>query len=411
MRNVVITAMGVVSPIGKDIAEFKQSMFAGLSGIKPIKGKRVPNEFPVPYAGIIEGDLKVPAIFGDQSAEQLPPFALFTGLATEQALQSLPNDLEFDGIIYGTAEGISFDLIQESLKKDDPTDVDFKCARAESALDVINSQLEQAGFKKVKDLNCITVNSACASGNQAIGLAMHRIRSGQWNRAIVGGVDARCNKSNFMNFNMLGALTTADVEPATASRPFAGDRTGFVRGEGAATLVLESEESAKARGAEILARVSGYGNTTDAYRLTDGREDGSSVIQAMRWAIKDGGLDPQEIDVVSAHGTSTKLNDRLETFACKQVFGESAKDKPVTSLKSQTGHSTVAAGAMEAISCVLMLQDQKIAPTINYHVPDPECDLDYVPNEARPAGITHILSNNFGFGGQNACLVFTGGLT
>jgi 3-oxoacyl-[acyl-carrier-protein] synthase II len=210
-----------------------------------------------------------------------------------------------------------------------------------------------------------------------------------------------------MNFNMLGALSTADVPPEQASKPFSGDRCGFVRGEGAATLIIESRKTAEARGAKILGVISGYGFTSDAFRLTDGRDDGLAVIKAMELAIADSSLEKSEIDAVSAHGTSTPLNDRLETMALKSVFGDHAYKIPVSALKSQIGHSTVAAGAIEAVSCILMLEDQKLAPTINYNTPDPECDLDYVPNQARKAKVTHILSNNFGFGGQNACIVIS----
>jgi 3-oxoacyl-[acyl-carrier-protein] synthase II len=205
---------------------------------------------------------------------------------------------------------------------------------------------------------------------------------------------------------MLGALCDDDIEPSKASRPFSKDRNGFIRGEGAACLVLETRAAAEARGAKILATLNGYANTTDANRLTDGRDDALCVKKAITWAVEDAGLKLEDIDAISAHGTSTQLNDRLETKAIKVVFGERAYQIPVTSLKSQIGHSTVAAGAIEAISCVLMLQEQRLAPTLNYNVPDPECDLDYVPNQARDAKIDFILSNNFAFGGQNACLVF-----
>jgi 3-oxoacyl-[acyl-carrier-protein] synthase II len=189
---------------------------------------------------------------------------------------------------------------------------------------------------------------------------------------------------------MLGALCDEEIEAAKASRPFAKDRCGFVRGEGAATLVIETRAAAEERGAEILATLRGYANTTDANRLTDGRDDALCVKKAITWAIEDAGLRLEDIDAISAHGTSTSLNDRLETKAIKEVFGSRAYQVPVTSLKSQIGHSTVAAGAIEAVSCVLMLRAQKLAPTINYNIPDPECDLDYVPNQSRAAKLNYI---------------------
>jgi 3-oxoacyl-[acyl-carrier-protein] synthase II len=205
---------------------------------------------------------------------------------------------------------------------------------------------------------------------------------------------------------MLGALTTADVPAAEASRPFSRDRAGFVRGEGAATLLLEEAWAARARGARVLGRLAGGASSSDAHRLTDGRPDGAAVRHAMEAALRDAGVTTAEVSAISAHGTSTRMNDRLETLAIRSVFGDRAGQVPVTSLKSQLGHSTVAAGAIEAVACLSMLQAQILAPTINYREPDPECDLDYVPNDSRPARLDVILSNSFGFGGQNSCVVF-----
>jgi 3-oxoacyl-[acyl-carrier-protein] synthase II len=209
-----------------------------------------------------------------------------------------------------------------------------------------------------------------------------------------------------MNFYTLGALTTDDVAPEKASRPFALDRSGFVRGEASATLLLESRESAEARGAKIYGKITGYGMTSDAYRLTDGRDDGLSVIHAMKTAVQSSGSSLDEVDYINAHGTSTPLNDRLESKSIKTLFGDNAKNIPISSLKSQIGHSTIASGAVEAIACLLMIEEQKISPTINYNHADPECDLDYVPNVAREAKLKKVLSNSLGFGGQNACLLF-----
>jgi 3-oxoacyl-[acyl-carrier-protein] synthase II len=271
----------------------------------------------------------------------------------------------------------------------------------------LNETLAAHGFKKVQVKNLISVNAACASGNQTLGIAMEGIRSGRWKRCLVGGVDARCEPSNLLNFLSLGALTNADVDPSQASRPFSKDRTGFVRGEGAALILLESEEAAMERKAPILGNVLGYGATSDAYRLTDGREDGLAVIEAMNAAIQDAGLKPSDISYVNAHGTSTPLNDRLETSAIKEVFGELAYKIPISSIKSKIGHSTIAASSIEAIACLMMLDEQKISPTLNLEVPDPECDLDYVPHVARDAKLDYVLSNSFGFGGQNTCLVLS----
>jgi len=404
MGDVYITAMGVASPIGNSVEEFKRNFLAGASGIQEIRGKQVPEEFPIPYAGIVNRDSLIK--FKNQGGKNELDYAKFTTHSTLEALQNITVEDKIDAIVYGTAEGVNFDHIKTVLESKNLDSIDWESARSEGAINVIKNILASLGHSVPSDMNCISVNSACASGNQAIGLAMQRIRSGMWKRAIVGGVDARCNKANLMNFHLLGALTTDDVPPHKASRPFSGDRSGFVRGEGAITLIIESEQAMLARKATGLAKVLGYGLTSDAFRLTDGRDDASCVIKAMQLAIGDAGLKEDQIDAISAHGTSTKLNDRLETFACKKVFGERAKKVPVSSLKSQTGHSTVAAGAMEALASVIMLQEQVLGPTLNLNIPDPECDLDYVPNEKRKAKINYILSNNFGFGGQNACLVF-----
>jgi 3-oxoacyl-(acyl-carrier-protein) synthase len=408
VKRVVITGIGIVSPLGHDVEEFGRRMFAGESGVVNIRGTFVHENFPVPYAALVDNArLPLAKIFGDAKPETVSKFWNFAAYATEQALAGVAPGTGVDAIIYGTAEGASFDIVSQVMRGQlDQETFDWRTATAETSLDLIARIVKKAGLGEIPVRRQIAINSACASGNQAIGMAFERIRSGEWTRALAGGVDARCDASNLMNFHMLGALSTAEVPPATASRPFAGDRTGFIRGEGAATLLLESLESAQARGAKIYGEVIGYANTSDAYRLTDGRDDGSCVIQAMSGAIASAGLKPEQIDYISAHGTSTKLNDRLETLATKAVFGDRAKQVPMSSLKSQIGHSTVAAGAIESVACLLILREQKVAPTINYHVADPECDLDYVPNVSRAAKVDTILSNNFGFGGQNACLVF-----
>lgn len=404
-KDVVVTAMGVVAPIGSTVAEFKENMFSGRSGIRNIRGSLVDESFPIPYAGWVDRSKLSPPKW---NRHNLADSALFAILATEQCLDTLTPAMHIDAIVYGTAESIGFGMAQDSFKQDIDVE-DLKRNGAEFILQTIAAMLRDTGRCDLPDSALVSINSACASGNQAIGMAMQRIRDGQWTRAIVGGVDTRCTAPNLMNFHMLGALSAAEVPPEEASKPFAGDRCGFVRGEGAATLVLESRASAEARGATILAVISGYGFTSDAYRLTDGRDDGLAVIKAMETAISDAGLQKSDIDTISAHGTSTPLNDRLETLAIKAVFSDQAYRIPVSSLKSQIGHSTVAAGAIEAVACVLMLDAQVVAPTINYNVKDPECDLDYVPNKARAAQVGHILSNNFGFGGQNACLIISQG--
>lgn len=403
-HDVVVTGIGIASPLGLAIKEFQDNMFEGKSGIRAIRGSLVGSTFPVPYAGFLDRRTitQLTAAFGEIS--DASRMAL---IATIEACKDLPKSLDVDAIVYGSAEGIAYDTVQKALKNG--ASIDFlNQTRAEAPLQTIRDWLVSQKQSRVHEGNLICVNSACASGNQAIGDAMQRIRSGEWRRVIVGGVDSRCNAANLMNFHMLGALCTEDIEPHLASRPFSKDRSGFVRSEGAATLILESRGNAESRGAEIFGIISGYAMTSDAYRLTDGRDDGLCVKQAMARAVTDAKLNLDQIDAISAHGTSTPLNDRLETLAIKEVFGDLANRIPVTSLKSQLGHTTVAAGAIEAVACLLMIKHRKLAPTINYHHPDPECDLDYVPNHARSVSkLDHILSNNFGFGGQNTCLVIS----
>jgi 3-oxoacyl-(acyl-carrier-protein) synthase len=395
--------MGIRCPLGRSVAEFEANLFAGASGIVPIRGTLVAQDFPVPFAGFLgsdEPDSRTPDL------QQCSRSASLSRASLEEAAALLPYGTPIDAIVFGTAEGVAFDTVQTAMQTP-AANVDpelLPCA--EEPLQIMAEWLRDQKGCTVPSHRMIAVNSACASGNQAIGEAMQRIRAGVWQRAIVGGVDARCTAANLMNFHMLGALCVEDVAAVNASRPFSKDRSGFVRSEGAAVFILESLEAAEQRGAEILGEVLGYGATSDSFRLTDGRSDGMGVQAAMRRAVADAGLDLRSIGAISAHGTSTLLNDKLETEAIKAVFGEMAYEIPVTSLKSQLGHTTVAAGALEAVSCVLMMNRKMLAPTINLVQPDPECDLDYVPNVCRPKSVNAMLSNNFGFGGQNACLVF-----
>jgi 3-oxoacyl-[acyl-carrier-protein] synthase II len=410
-RAVAVTGMGVVSPLGHDVGSFARRMFAGESGVVDLRGRLLPAGFPVPYGGVVSRDgLPRPRLAAPAGSRPAPAANLFAAVATEEALAPLPPDLPVDGIVYGTAEGMGYELVEESFAAGRLSAEAFPWAesRPESSVEVIAGILAARGHGLLPPAAGIPVASACASGNQAIGLAFQRIRAGRWRRAVVGGVDARLLPANLMSFHLLSALAVEDCPPERASRPFSIDRTGFVRSEGAATLVLEEREEAAARGAEVLGLVRGYGHTTDAFHTTEGREDCEAVVKAMAAAIADAGLDADAIDAVSAHGTATVLGDRLETKALKLLFGRAARAKPVTALKSQIGHSTVAAAAIEAVSCLLMLRAQTLAPTINYREEeiDPDCDLDYVPNRARPAPVALMLSNALGFGGHNACVVF-----
>jgi len=251
-------------------------------------------------------------------------------------------------------------------------------------------------------LNCLT---ACAASTQAIGEATEILRRGDADVMIGGGAHSMIHPFGVTGFNRLTALSTANEDPPKASRPFDNCRGGFVLGEGAGVVILETLEHAQKRGATILAEVLGYGSTADAFRITDQHPDGEGAVVAMREALADAKLTPADIGYINAHGTGTKENDGNETTAIKSVFGDDAKNVPVSSIKSMMGHLIAAAGAVEMICCVLAIRDNVLPPTTNYENPDPECDLDYVPNKARPAKVDVALSNSFGFGGQNDTII------
>ena len=249
--------------------------------------------------------------------------------------------------------------------------------------------------------------TACAAGNQGIGEAAEAIRRGAADVVLGGGCEAGICQLGLGGFNVIKALSRSDVPPEKASRPFDANRDGFVPAEGAAILVLESLEHALSRGADIIAEVAGYGVSSDAFHAVQPDEDGAGAARAMRWAIEDAGMQPSDIDYINAHGTSTPKNDMVETLAIKKVFGEGAYSVPISSTKSMIGHALGGAGALEAVACIKSIHDGVMHPTINYETADPDCDLDYVPNEARQQRVDSVLSNSFGFGGQNACVVFT----
>jgi 3-oxoacyl-[acyl-carrier-protein] synthase II len=250
--------------------------------------------------------------------------------------------------------------------------------------------------------NCLT---ACAASSQAIGEAVEIIRRGDADAMLSGGTHSMIHPFGVTGFNLLTALSTNNEHPTQASRPFDRDRDGFVLGEGAAMVVLEEYEHARRRGAPIYGEVSGYGSTADAYRITDTHPEGRGATRCIQLALEDAGLNPQDIHYINAHGTSTEVNDKVETLAIKNAFGEHAYQVPVSSTKSMMGHLIAAAGATELIVCLMAIRDNVLPPTTNYHTPDPACDLDYIPNTARSARCDHALSNSFGFGGQNITLI------
>jgi 3-oxoacyl-[acyl-carrier-protein] synthase II len=401
--QVVITGAGVISSIGTTLAEFKQRMFASESGAINVRGNLVAMNFPVSAAAPVLQHLKPPDIFSGDEPARIPHALQLVGSATQEAIQYLSQGLPVSAVVFGGQEGAESDCDFNR-----PNDACNRDALWPGPLHLIRRMLEHRGHGPFDKRDLISLNNVTVSSNQAIGLAFQRIRSGIWQRAVVSAAYGRCGAKDLMNFHMLGTLNTDDGPAAGASRPFSKLRSGFVLGEGAATLVLETRTAAESRGAAILGAITGYATTSDAYRITDGRSDALGAATAMRKAIRDAGLSIDQISAISAHGTSTRMNDRLETKAIKQTFGNGAYRVPVISLKSQIGHCLAAAGALEAVASLLMLSEQKLAPTINYNNNDEECDLDYVPNVARPAALQSILSNNFGFGGQNTCVVFEG---
>jgi 3-oxoacyl-[acyl-carrier-protein] synthase II len=320
------------------------------------------------------------------------------------------------GVYLGCGEGsqdfAAFSHMMTTALRPDGIDL---AAFAKTGLEILNpvAEIEQepnmpAGYvagmfnAQGPNANCLT---ACAASSQAIGEATEIIRRGDADAMLSGGAHSMIHPFGVTGFNLLTALSTSNDEPTKASRPFDRLRDGFVLGEGGAMVVLEELEHARRRGATILGEVLGYGTTADAYRITDIHPEGRGAISCMKMAIADAGLSPADIQYVNAHGTSTAVNDRVETVACKQVFGERAMQTPVSSTKSMMGHLIAAAGVTEMIVCLLAIRDSVLPPTINYEHPDPDLDLDYVPNQARSARCDLALSNSFGFGGQNISLV------
>ncbi|GBD09247.1 3-oxoacyl-[acyl-carrier-protein] synthase 2 [Candidatus Thermoflexus japonica] len=407
MARVVITGMGAITPLGNDVETFWRNVVAGRSGVGPIT---LFDASPLKTRIAAEvRDFDPEAWFGRKEARRMDRYAQFALAATQQALQDARLepahvDRERVGVILGTGIGGLGALVQgvETLMTRGPDRISpfmVPMMLADTAPGLIAIAY---GFRGPN----MAVVTACASGTNAIGEAMHLIRRGDADVVIAGGAEAAILPISVAAFNVMGAISTRNEEPERASRPFDRTRDGFVMGEGAGILVLERLEHAQARGARIYAEVVGYGASADAYHITAPLENGEGAALAMRRALADAGLSPREVDYINAHGTSTPLNDKSETQAIKAVFGEAAYDVPISSTKSMIGHLLGAAGAVEAIVCIRAITDGIIPPTINYEHPDPECDLDYVPNVARRKPVRVAMSNSFGFGGHNACVIF-----
>ncbi|WP_374688376.1 beta-ketoacyl-ACP synthase II, partial [Promineifilum sp.] len=405
------TGLATLNPLGHDVAATWEAIRAGRSGIGPITLFDA-SDYETRIAGEVKGFDPV-ARFGRKEARRMARLTQLALAAAEDALadarlRDAPAALrQRTGVVVGSGMG-ALDPIAEAAEtlaargpgRVSPFFVPMMLADTPAAAISIAHGLTGPN---------LAVYSACATGNNAIGEAATIIRRGAADVMVAGGTEACILPLALAGFGVMGAISTRNDEPARASRPFDAGRNGFVVAEGAALLVLEEREHALARGATIHGELLGYGSSADAYHITMPGETGEGAAESMRAALRDAGLDPADIDYVNAHGTSTPLNDRAETAAIKRVFGERAYDLPVSSTKSMTGHLLGAAGALEAILCLMALRDGLLPPTINYEQPDPACDLDYVPNAARPAPLHAVMSNAFGLGGHNATIILGGG--
>lgn len=405
-RRVVVTGLGTLNPLGQDVASTWAAICAGQTGIGPITLFDAAG-YETRIAGEVK-DFDPVARFGRKEARRMARLTQLALAATEEALADA--DLTDNagarrraGVIVGSGMG-ALDPIQEAADtlrdrgpgRVSPFFVPMMLADTPAALISITHGLTGPN---------LAVYTACATGNNALGEAAAMIRRGAADVMIAGGTEACILPLALAGFSSMGALSTRNDDPPRASRPFDAGRDGFVVSEGAAVLVLEERAHALARGATVHGELLGYGAGADAYHITMPGEAGEGAAEAMRAALDDAGLTTADVDYINAHGTSTPLNDRAETAAVKRLFGRRAYQIPVSSTKSMTGHLLGAAGALEAILCLLALRDGLIPPTLNYEQPDPACDLDYVPNTPRPAGLRVIMSNAFGLGGHNATIL------
>ncbi|MCB0044137.1 MAG: beta-ketoacyl-ACP synthase II [Caldilineaceae bacterium] len=407
--RIVITGMGALTPLGLNIPDTWDALLAGKSGIDYVER----NETTEPgayYAGELKG-FDARNYMDRKEARRLDEYIQFALIAADEAIQDAGLDPAAEepgrvGVLLSSAVGGLKTIIQGQR------DFETRGPRRVSPFMIPNMLVDSAaghiaikyGFHGPN----YTVTAACATGTAACGEAFEMLRRGDADTVVVGGAEAALLPVIFSGFELMGALSTNSANPAESCRPFAADRNGFVMSEGAAVLVMETLEHALARDARIYAEVIGYGNCADAYHMAAPHEEGRGAADTMRMALgkaAEYGVALQDVDYINAHGTATQLNDLAETLAIKRVFGERAYNIPISSTKSMTGHMLAGAGAIEAIICAKVIENQVIPPTINLHTPDPECDLDYTPLAAREADVSVTLSNSFGFGGHNACLM------
>ena len=407
-NRVVITGLGCVSPLGNTVQETWEALLAGKSGAGPITHFDA-SQHKTRFAAEVKGFDGI-AIFGVRDARKMDRFTQFALAATLEALAQA--GLRIDeanrdrvGILIGTGIGGIGTLLEQAdvLRGRGPDRVSpflVPMMISDGAAGAIAIRLGARGPN-------MSISTACATGTNTIGEASEMIRRGAADVMLAGGSEAAITALSMAGLNVMTALSTRNDAPERASRPFDKERDGFLMGEGAGVVVLESLEYARSRGAKILCEFAGYGTSDDAYHLSAPAENGAGAALSMQLALRHAGLRVEDIGYINAHGTSTQLNDKSETAAIKAVFGEQAYNVPISSTKSMTGHLMGASGSVEIVICTQVFRENVIPATINYEVPDPNCDLDYVPNQPRKAEPNHIMSNSFGFGGHNATLILS----
>ncbi|MFQ3610886.1 MAG: beta-ketoacyl-ACP synthase II [Fimbriimonadales bacterium] len=407
-RRVVITGMGCITPLGMGL----EALWDGLTTPRHVIS-RITHFDPTGYTTQIAAEVRDfdPKQFMDgKEARRASRFIQFAIATTQLALQDAQftiteENAERVGVLIGSGIG-GIDYMDSQVRVLDRQGPD-RISPFLPAMMIADMASGMTSIRYgIKGPNLCVV-TACSTGADALGLAMRTIQYGDADVMVAGGTEAAINPIGIAGFCAARAMSTRNDDPEHASRPFDAERDGFVMGEGAGIMILEELEHARARGARIYAELKGYGMSADAYHITQPDPEGDGARRAMLNALRDAQLNPTDIHYINAHGTSTRYNDAKETLAIKRAFGEYAYQLPISSTKSVTGHLLGAAGAVEAIACVLAIQNQTIPPTINYEHPDPECDLDYVPNAARPATLRNVMSNSFGFGGHNTALVIS----
>ncbi|MCU0867384.1 MAG: beta-ketoacyl-ACP synthase II [Planctomycetes bacterium] len=405
-RRVVITGVGAVSSLGLDMATNWDQMLRGASGAGPIT-RFDTSKHTCKFACDVWA-WQTEKFFPVKESKKLEKFTMFYLVAADEAMKAAGIDMgkmarDRAGCITGTGIG-GIDEIEASKKLQIERGAD-RISPFFIPKIMANAMAGQAAIRFGLMGTCYVTSSACASSSHAIGLALRTIQWGEADVMLTGGSEAATTELGLGGFCALKAVSTRNDDPKRASRPFDKDRDGFVMGEGAAALVLEEYEHARRRGANILCEVKGYGSTDDAFHITAPNEDADGPSRAMRQALHDGGVNPDQVQYINAHGTSTFLNDKIETAAIKRVFGDHSKRLSVSSTKSMVGHLLGASGAIELAACAMSIRHGQVHPTINYTTPDPDCDLDYVPNVARDLRVDHCLSNSLGFGGHNTSLL------